>query len=823
MKGPSQAKKVAGDRRDPKGGGERRREEEDVEQQQQQSIQENTTRDSACQATKEVTVDQLKIFRDTMMSKVISELDGELNPRPAYNSEFYFEHGRFCEDCLDKVTTAIMDGLRKGDDKHHEKEDAPAAPVVPIEEEEKGKEEDDDGDEGNVSSCRLKKEKEEDVITPDNARLVARVFLNKINFRVNDHVSLEFFNREGMKKCLDRDLFGGLPYEVARVVDRYGHDGKYAIVEKLLGQHAHAATRSTGIVYDENDQEPIIKLSDHSGLTVGEVLSSAIGDKRCSCMQSESFNISERKDVEELANLAKGANYNTTPYNGYEIVQYNKIEYSSSRVDDEDDEDGPVFSLEEEDDSDSKDEEEEEEEEEESASDRRIVKNGDSSSSRSGEAESEDGSVFYSDSDSEPAADDVKRRIVNDDFRPCRSVKAESERGDAPPLCLSICRHFDRNNCPFDAENKRKIFNAINFVKQELEGEEGDGGVVALIDGERYEIELCTTNIPSFAIGSSVYEVLVYDHDPSTAVSVSSSNKNAPDDVKYDHAMNVIKIAQAVSEWEDEEEGGSSRMSDVASVLCDQIFAKPCAKAYLTVTTAAVPRPCTLKAPPMSDVISEGKYGSFRSFVVPLSCSYGGRRLNDSTNGWRSIMYSNFVTDFVEKSVRPVPRGRLFNLSGSTWEFPTRDITHHQLKVFGSVLRSECGDLDPSPLEYKASSAPCSRDIVEAQSDFSKLRRLLDTCLEKLDTFTDGPFRETVDRMEKIASEMEQEMEKNKEDANVAVLLETLQEQYKEQLRRVFVMSELANREDNFTLQLRRQLKNLSYLCACFVPGFKKK
>ena len=76
--------------------------------------------------------------------------------------------------------------------------------------------------------------------------------------------------------------------------------------------------------------------------------------------------------------------------------------------------------------------------------------------------------------------------------------------------------------------------------------------------------------------------------------------------------------------------------------------------------------------------------------------------------------------------------------------------------------------------------------------------------------------------MEKIASEMEQEMEKNKEDANVAVLLETLQEQYKEQLRRVFVMSELANREDNFTLQLKRQLKNLSYLCACFVPGFKK-
>lgn len=145
-----------------------------------------------------------------------------------------------------------------------------------------------------------------------------------------------------------------------------------------------------------------------------------------------------------------------------------------------------------------------------------------------------------------------------------------------------------------------------------------------LIDGERHKIELYTTNIPSFAIGSSLYEALAYDHDPLTAASVSSSNKNAPDDVKYDHAMKVDMTVEAVSEWEDEEEG--TRMSDVASVLCGQIFAKPCAKAYLTVTTAAVPWPRILKTPPMSNVNSEGKYGSFRSFVVPLPCSYGGRR-----------------------------------------------------------------------------------------------------------------------------------------------------------------------------------------------------
>lgn len=179
MKGPSQANKVAGARRVPKRGW-GCREEEDVEQ-QQQPVQEHPTGECARQATKgEVPVEKLNILRDTMMSSVISQLDGELNPRPAYNSGVYFEHRRFCEDCLDKVTTAIMDGLRKerkDDDKQHkkEKEDAPV-PIVPIEEEKEeekeGKKEDEDDDSiTNVSSCPS--EEEEDVITPDNARLVA--------------------------------------------------------------------------------------------------------------------------------------------------------------------------------------------------------------------------------------------------------------------------------------------------------------------------------------------------------------------------------------------------------------------------------------------------------------------------------------------------------------------------------------------------------------------------------------------------------------------------------------------------------------------------
>ena len=154
------------------------------------------------------------------------------------------------------MATAIMIGLkeRKKSDKQHKKERN--APV------------------SNVST------EEEDVITHENAISAAITFLRKLGIRVNDSVSLEIFNREGMKRCLKEDVFGGLPYEVARLVDNYGQNGRYAICKKLLGQHAHAATRSTGIVYDENNQESIIKLSDHSGLTIGEVLGTAIGDKR---------------------------------------------------------------------------------------------------------------------------------------------------------------------------------------------------------------------------------------------------------------------------------------------------------------------------------------------------------------------------------------------------------------------------------------------------------------------------------------------------------------------------------------------------------------
>lgn len=177
------------------------------------------------------------------------------------------------------------------------------------------------------------------------------------------------------------------------------------------------------------------------------------------------------------------------------------------------------------------------------------------------------------------------------------------------------------------------------------------------------------------------------------------------------------------------------------------------------------------------------------------------------------------MEDFVERSVRPVPKGRLLDLSGGTWNFSTRDVTHHQLKVFGSVLRSECGDLDPSSLEYKASTSLCSRDAIEAQSDFSKLRRLLDTCNKDLDTFTDGPYREATVRMRNITSEIEQ-MEKNTAEEEEATKKETLYGQFEEQYRRVVFMSELATKQTNFRLQLERQLNNLSYLCASFVPGF---
>ncbi|KAK8407557.1 hypothetical protein O3P69_002248 [Scylla paramamosain] len=141
-------------------------------------------------------------------------------------------------------------------------------------------------------------------------------------------------------------------------------------------------------------------------------------------------------------------------------------------------------------------------------------------------------------------------------------------------------------------------------------------------------------------------------------------------------------------------------MSDVTSVLCDQIFAKPCAKAYLIVMTVAVPWPYILKTP-MSNVNSEKK--------------------------------------------------------------------------------SECGDLDPSSLEYKASTSLCSRDAIEAQYDFSKLRRLLDTSKKDLNTFTNGPYREATVSMKNITSEIEQ-MEKNAEEKNDTrkVLLGILNEQLTE-------------------------------------------
>ncbi|KAK3884963.1 hypothetical protein Pcinc_010806 [Petrolisthes cinctipes] len=115
-----------------------------------------------------LSIDRLNSLRNNIMVTVIEKIDGEINTHPAYNCDVYFNHSRFCTECLNKVKEAII----------------------------------------------------KESMSDEDAVRAATSFLKELNLMVNDHVSLEMINRKGMEQCLAQDAFGGFPHEFARVVDR---------------------------------------------------------------------------------------------------------------------------------------------------------------------------------------------------------------------------------------------------------------------------------------------------------------------------------------------------------------------------------------------------------------------------------------------------------------------------------------------------------------------------------------------------------------------------------------------------------------------------
>lgn len=627
-------------------------------------------------------------------------------------------------------------------------------------------------------------------VSDKDAVEASKIFLRELNMSVSDHVSLEVFNRKGTKACIENDMFGGFPYEVSRIVDRTKATEGISVCENLLGEHAYSATMSTGIIYDDETQSDAVRYSDHSNVSIGSKLRKAIGHSTngCSCMKTDEMRQIEKDDVEDLEHIASDSAYNRTADNGHDLVIYKQSMFDSND-----------------------DESESEDESEATTSD--------------SETEGED-----NDTEGETDSSPEPQRCSALYKRPSavESIFDEISRGSEVRLCLSICRH-NVADCTFNEANLAKIYNSVELVAEDDKEEKTNLAPILKteIDGKTYNIAVKTSHSPSFCLGSSVFEVRAYSDEPlvvSIGIGVPGFNEEEMEDHQDQIQIAVAKAKAMVAG------NGNHPLVDMASSMCDQVFAKPLGKAYLTVTTSATPWPCMLKTPPRSDVNVITDEGEYESFVVPLPFSYRGNYTNGQSVAWRSKMYSRYVSDRLGVSIRPVTNRRLVekNNTDKSWSFSSRNFSDMYIKLYGSVIKSGLGDLDEPSLYFDNSHSASECLTVTAQSDFSEVMMRVEKTSRDLNSFSDNVLRDTFEYVDTLAASTNEllnsgegvgeEDEKTKEAKKV--MAEERANKFDECLKTSAFICEQSLKHENFKDQLTRQVNKMGMMCSKYVPGF---
>lgn len=690
---------------------------------------------------------ELNARRNVFLENISSGFkNGEIHPKPSNNCNVNFKYNNFCVKCVDKMAEGI---------KRHNVPDKDAVEA-------------------------------------------SKIFLRELNMSVSDHVSLEVFNRKGTKACIENNIFGGFPYEVARIVDKTKATEGINVCENLLGEHAYSATMSTGIIYDDEIQSDVVRYSDHSNVSIGSKLRKAIGDNTngCSCMKTDEMAHIEKDDVEELEHIVSDSAYNRTADNGQDIVIFKQNKFLSDDIVDSSDDES---------------------------------ESGDDSES---EASTSDTESDGEDNDSEEEADSPPEPEQCFDYkRPStvESVYDEISRGSDVRLCLSICRH-NGADCAYNEANLSKIYNCVELVDEDNNDDHKTNLANILkteINGKTYNIAVKTSHSPSFCLGSSVFEVRAYNDEPFVTSSwgdVPEFNEKKMED-HQDQIQTVVSKAKAMVAGDDKHP-----LINMAASMCGQAFANPLGKAYLTVTTSATPWPCMLKTPPRSDVSVISDEGEYESFVIPLPFSYRGNYTNGQSVAWRSKLYSRYVSDRLGSSIRPANIRRLVKKDNTdkSWSFSSRNSPDMYIKLYGSVIKSGLGDSDEPSLYFDNSHNTSECLSVTAQSDFSEVMMLLEKTSRDLDRFSDTILRDTFNYMDVLATTtselLKDEEDVGEEDEKAKETKKALRQERSEKFNKCLTTSafvcEQSLKHENFKEQLTRQVNKMGIMCSKYVPGF---
>lgn len=391
----------------------------------------------------------------TELKKFVSEDMEELGIKEQIsgvpnNGEVLFSPVSYCSDCVDRIAAYFYgENMAKNILKN-----------------------DDDGVEEQVYIKDVKK--------------LAVSFLNMLNIHFYDHITVEAFNNNAMKRGGSKY---GVPLSAACLADATKNGGN--LYEKLAGKATVCAAFSTGVVMQCGMSE-LTASSENSFKTHNQLLEENVDPNTiksgCSCLKSDKWLKKRVTDERNMERLMQKYNNKEEFWRDLMFLDKTYMNWKleeMEEVDSDEEEKAEMYP------------EEEEEEVEE---------------------------------DSEVVEFERPEEDVNDyDFRPGNLVQTVENEEDfdkerwsytrTTSSCLALCRHAP--SCVVNAINKARMLESLMLVRLSKDEKEG---IASTTPGEYFTVITQPENSLIFSLGATVYEALVRQSDSDNVLWTSSSS-----------------------------------------------------------------------------------------------------------------------------------------------------------------------------------------------------------------------------------------------------------------------------------------------------------
>lgn len=470
----------------------------------------------------------------------------------------------------------------------------------------------------------------EEVYIKDVKKL-ASLFLGAQKLHFYDHVTMEAFNNNAMKRG---GSTYGLPLSMACLADTV-KNGSGNLYEKLAGKETLCAAFSTGLTM-RCETSDLTASSENSFKTHKQLLEENVNlDKirrDCSCLKSDEWLM--KRDVVEtkMKRLMQKNNRTNEKVMSWEKFMLNKSKWANSDNWGDDDvsvnwgdydvsenwgdddvsekwgDDDVSSCVTDKEDKKNKPEEEKAEQHSEEGGEKEDEEDSGvifEQPENEDDGLDEDDSTYSEEEEREDEEEDSDVEEVNDrDFRPGNLVQPVEKEEDfdnehwsdmrCTSSCLALCRHAPF--CVVDTINKERILESLMLVPLSENEKEA---IASTTPGKYFAVIAHPKSSLIFSLGATVYEALARQYD-------------------YDGRRNGPLLKNTI------------------------------AKAYTTVHTVAAP---FFRAAPVCYIDARNKYGYYKTFRICIPGNFSGCH-NDMSIGWRSDLYSRLTFSAAEAECR---------------------------------------------------------------------------------------------------------------------------------------------------------------------------